>query len=152
MSATQQSAAMSSQRTARYHWGSTQQALTQQGQQTAGPTTDAASHAQLPATDQHAQRLSYASQVQGREGVQHAVSSGLNHQPQPHRKAAYAGQETQPLPPTAAGVSFLGDECAVFPELSHSGMHFLATCSVCYECMKVAILWHVRPTSCVCIA
>ncbi len=107
MSATQQSAAMSSQRTAQYHWGSTQQGLTQQGQQTAGPTTDAASHAQLPAgTAQHAQRLSYATQVHEREDVQHAVSSGLNPQPQLHRKAAYAGQEKQQLPPTAAGVSF----------------------------------------------
>jgi len=106
MSATQQSAAMSSQRTAQYHWGSTQQALTQQGQQTAGPTTDAASHAQLPANTQHAQRQSYATQMREREGVQHAVSSGLKQQPQPHRKAAYAGQEKQQLPSTAAGVSF----------------------------------------------
>ncbi len=108
MSATQQSAVMSSQRTAQYHWGSTQQGLTQQGQQTAGPTTDAASHAQLPGsgTAQHAQRLSYATQVHGREGVKHAMSSGLHQQPQPHRKAAYAGQEKQQLPPTAAGVSF----------------------------------------------
>ncbi len=107
MSATQQSAVMSSQRTAQYHWGSTQQGLTQQGQQTAGPTT-AASHAQLPGsgTAQHAQRLSYATQVHGREGVKHAMSSGLHQQPQPHRKAAYAGQEKQQLPPTAAGVSF----------------------------------------------
>ena len=101
MSATQQSVAVSSQRTAQYHWGSTQQALTQQGQQTAGPTTDAASHAQLPSATQHAQRVSYATQVHGREGVQRAVSSGLNQQPQLHRKAAYAGQEKQPLPATA---------------------------------------------------
>ena len=106
MSATQQSAAMSSQRTAQYHWGSTQHGLTQQGQQTAGPTTDAASHAQLPSTAQHAQRQSNATQVHERKGVQHAVSSGLNQQPQLHRKAVYAGQEKQPLPPTAAGVSF----------------------------------------------
>ena len=124
MSATQQSAAMSSQRTAQYHWGATQQALTQQGQQTAGPTTDAASHAQLPGTAKHAQRPSYATHVHGEEGVQHAVSSGLNQQPQPHRKAAYAGQEKQQLPSTAAGVSFVGEVCAVFPELMQPGMHF----------------------------
>ncbi len=106
MSATQQSVAVSSQRTAQYHWGSTQQALTQQGQQTAGPTADAASHAQPPGTTQQTQSLSYATQVHEPAGVQHAVSSGLNQQPQPHRKAAYAGQEKQQLPPTAAGVSF----------------------------------------------
>ena len=131
MSATQQSVAVSSQRTAQYHWGSTQQGLTQQGQQTAGPTTDAALHAQLPGTSQHAQCQAFATQVHEREGVQHAVSSGLNQQPQPHRKAAYAGQEKQQLPPTAAGVCFLGDAYAVFPELLHPGMHFLAKCLVC---------------------
>ncbi len=97
---TQQSVAMSSQRTAQYHWGSTPHALTQQQQQT--PTQ--LSKAPVACGLQAAGQTALVGQASNGAGVQHTAASSAAQQ-QLHKHAAYAGPQHQQLPPTASGVS-----------------------------------------------
>ena len=101
---------MSSQRTAQYHWGTPLQAPTQQDQQTCAPLCSAASQAQLPGSKQEAgsstARCDSRAGQRG-DGQQVVPSIMIQQQQQLHRKAAFADQEKQHLPPTTYGVSFV---------------------------------------------
>ena len=147
MSATQQSVAMSSQRTAQYHWGPPLQAPTQQDQ-TCAPLCSAASQAQLPGNQQEAgsstARCDSRAGQKG-SGQQAVPTSMIQPQPQPHRKAAYADQDKQHLPPTTYGVSVV-DVCALSSVYPIEGLllvlilalpHADRVVSACYMCCAV---------------
>lgn len=103
-SSTQQSVAMSSQRTAQYHWGATPQPPTQhptqQDRQLPG-LSHAGSQAQPQAARQEAGSAAAASH--SRSTGQAASAPGAHRQQQ--QVQGHAGQEKPHLPPTGSGVS-----------------------------------------------
>ena len=99
MAATQQSVALSSQRTAQYHWGTTPQAPTQTQQQTSMQQSSAASQ---PAPIGNKPREQHDQSAHAEEAYVRAA--GLTQQ-QEHRKAAFVNQEAQQARPPALGVS-----------------------------------------------
>lgn len=114
VSGTQQSVAMSSQRTAQYHWASTPDMLTQQ-QQTHAQLSHGASQSggrqEAAGIEAHPVRNCQSA------GSQHAASSSMVQQQQ-HRKAAFADRERQQVPATASGVINLPVHCSLLPVLA----------------------------------
>lgn len=99
---TQLSVAMSSQRTAQYHWGSTPHQFTERERQLPAHLGHPHPHQQLPAAAHGAGGSVAASQAGHTAG--HATA-GPGDQQQQQQKPGYAGQAMQHLQSSASGVS-----------------------------------------------